>query len=98
MNFAITSFVILLWCVFLYFVGRELIKYFRSKKKFENNKAEYISDLYKLQMKWTRKGEHDYASGITLVIQSFNLPPLEEEAKTEYGKSVAKKLHEQKQQ
>lgn len=64
-----------------------------KRKKFENNKAEYISDLYNLQRKWSSKGEFDYARYLNEVVLFVGLP-VEQPASTEYGKNLQRKLRE----
>lgn len=63
----------------------------RRLAKFKDSKAEFIADLYKLQRKWSDRGEFDYGNGINTVILHFSIPK-EPEAATAYGRDIQKKL------
>lgn len=65
----------------------------RLSLKFKDNKTEFISDLYKLQEKWAKRGEFDYAQGLNVTLVHYSIPA-EKEAATAYGKNVQQKLKE----
>lgn len=92
-----TNYIILLVVCFLVSVHyvTKIIDWYTQRKlnKFKDVKSEFISDLYKLQKKWTDRGEFDYGQGINTVILHFSIPK-EPEASTVYGKEIQKKLKE----
>lgn len=76
-------------CIF-YFVTK-IIDWISLKRRerFENKKSEFVYDLYRLKMKWSKKGEHDFCKGIDILMDSTSGEP---EALTDYGKSISKTL------
>jgi len=70
--------------------GIKILEWWR-RNKYENNKAEFVSDLYKLQNKWGRKGQFSYSEALGLVIKSLNLPE-EESPKSVHGKEILQAL------
>lgn len=78
--------------------GLKVLDWIKANKKFYSSKSEFLSDLYKLQHKWNKKGEYEYAKACSLVIESFNLVPEIPEAKTPYGKEIQKILEKLKQE
>lgn len=70
------------------YFGTKIYEIWSSKKRYRNDKAEYVSDLYKLQQKWASKGCLDYAVLIGKIIESINLPAETPQAETEYGKAL----------
>jgi hypothetical protein len=71
--------VMLAFCVLLY-TGRP-----------KATKAEFISDMYRLQMKWSKRGCYTFAQAINAVIEAASEEP-EPEPATEYGKNLLKSL------
>lgn len=78
------------------YYGEKSIRHFRiiQKNKFKDTKAEFVADIYKLQYKWTRRGEHDYVEFLDLLKKALHLPPEEYLAETEYGKQFQKDIKE----
>jgi len=70
--------ILLVFCVLIY----------TSRPK--TSKAEFISDMYRLQMKWSKRGGYSYAQAIGAVIEAVN--EQHEEPQTEYGRNLAKSL------
>lgn len=67
-----------------------------NKKRFElyrNNSAEFISDLYKLKMKWAKRGEYMYAKAINSIIGAEMMEDeISGTPETEYGKDYLLKM------
>jgi hypothetical protein len=63
----------------------------RRASRFKNQDAEFISDLYRLQKKWAKRGSMDYSKAVSIIIDGFSFS--EDEAETEYGKSLRKQLN-----
>lgn len=64
----------------------------RRKDKFKDEKAEFLGDLYEIQIKWARRGEFAFSKAVVMIIESFykdddNTPPI-----TQYGKDVVRQL------
>lgn len=70
----------------------KILDWLEKKKKYPSNKQEFISDLYKVQMKWTKKGEYDYSQSINLIIVSFNLPESQKLAETEDARYAQERM------
>jgi hypothetical protein len=73
-----------------------IVEWQSKLKKFPSNKAAFISDLFKLQNKWMKKGEFDYAQSIQLIITSWNLPDSKQEAQTLEGLEMQDKMRNYK--
>lgn len=62
-------------------------------EKYSNNSAEFISDLYKLKMKWAKRGEFMYCKAIDSVIGAEMMEIGDEiQPETEYGKDFLQKM------
>lgn len=74
-------FVSMVWLVVM------LVREHRTK----SNYARFMGELFRLQNKWSMRGEVEYAKGIGLLIESF-APKVEDEPLTEYGRTLKKDL------
>lgn len=70
--------------------GIKILEWWR-RNKYENDKAQFVSDLYRLQNKWGKKGQYQYSEALGLVIKSLNLPD-EELPKSVHGQEILKAL------
>lgn len=81
-NCALTAlFVSVVWLIVLF------VREGRSK----SNYARFMAELFRMQTKWSMKGEVEYAKGISMLIDSFS-PKAEQEPLTEYGKTLKRDL------
>ena len=74
-----TLFVGLIW------FSIQIYKHFEKQK---TPKAEFASDLYKLQNKWSKRGELVYCQAISVVLKSMTFTEKEKDAETYYGNSI----------
>lgn len=63
----------------------------RSSRKFKDEKAEFTSDIFKLQQKWSKRGEYDFAKSLNIISEAINFEE-EKQPETDYGKRVKETL------
>lgn len=94
MNLYLLLLFILAIVLIIGYFSLKIIQEINSKKKYKDVKAEKNADLFRLQMKWTKRGEIEFAQAIGIVIDGLNEPE-EDEALTESGKRLQKQLRKE---
>ncbi len=64
------------------------------KSRHRDDKAEFLSDMYKIQQKWAKRGKYDFSEGIGMLTTAFTLKDEAPKAKTAYGREIQEALNE----
>lgn len=88
-----TEYMFFLAClIVICYFGTKTFEYLSLKKRYRSEKDEFMSDLYRIQIKWAKKGCVEYSRSLSLIIDAFNLPADEEQPSTDEGKEILRKL------
>jgi hypothetical protein len=83
--------ILLCLIIFLAWCTLNIYTWFKNSRTYRDDKSHFMSDMYKMQVKWSKRGKYDYARAIGLIIEGFNLPDEEKQPETEEGR-LTKKL------
>lgn len=63
----------------------------RKASRYKSDKAEFISNLYTLTQKWSKRGRTDYAAGLFIIINELDTEK-EQDPQTAYGAMIKRSL------
>lgn len=74
----------------------KVIDWLQRKKylRYSDNSAEFVADLYKLKMKWAKRGEWMRVKAIDAVIGAEMMPDTDKAPQTEEGRQYIQKMKE----
>lgn len=89
----ILGFAIAMFLIAVHFATKILDWYQRSQYlKYKDQSAEFISDLYKLKMKWAKRGEFMYCKALDTVIGAELMPEQDRLPQTAEGKDYIESM------
>lgn len=85
---------VLLFLIFCHYATK-IFEWWAARNKKETNLAEFMADLYKLQDKWSRKGEFHFCKAIELIKNATAPDEQEAEQSTDEGRRIVRAMKEQ---
>ena len=78
------------------YYGSKLIDWIRNEreKRFATNTAHFVSDIFRLQQKWIKKGELGFIKPLSAIIEFYSQDPEEEikQAQTPEGRAMQERI------
>jgi len=90
------NYLVLILCFFgsIFFLTK-IIDWIAARRVYSDVKSEFVSDLYKLQLKYSKKGEFGFSNSIGMLISSWTQPePVKKVPITELGRRVQEEYEE----
>lgn len=91
----ILGFIIAMFLISVHY-STKIIDWYQKNKffKYKNQSAEFISDLYKIKMKWAKRGEFMYCKALDSVIGAELISDKDALPQTEEGREYLEKMKE----